>query len=503
MSDPELTELLDHAVANRDADAMLRAGARALRSGQWVEAAQAADRVLADHADNARLWQLRGLLARNLEDYAAAVPAFAKAAALMPDDPMIALSHASASLEAGLPAVDLLEKVLALSGPNQGVELQLTAARIAIGDDAAAIAGLANAVARDPQWVQGHSVLAATRWKHGQRDRFAESFRQAIGQSPRSLPLWRGLIEAHLTADLFEAALEVITEGRAAVGDHVTFDAAEAIARTELGDLARAERMFSRLADVHDIAVTVSHLRYLLRAGRIEEAAAIAEQAAATDTTNQVWPYLSVAWRMLGDPRWTWLEGDPAFVGVYDLSAALAPIEELAELLRRIHTAIGHPLKQSLRNGTQTDGHLFWRTEPEIGRLRDAVRQAVEAHVAQLPPPEPGHPLLVERRGPIGFAGSWSVRLTAGGHHIEHFHPAGWISSALYIALPENFAADSDAGFLSLGEVNDLGLDLGPIRKIEPKVGQLVLFPSYMWHGTRPFDAGERLTVAFDVKRPA
>lgn len=28
---------------------------------------------------------------------------------------------------------------------------------------------------------------------------------------------------------------------------------------------------------------------------------------------------------------------------------------------------------------------------------------------------------------------------------------------------------------------------------------RLVLFPSYMFHGTRPFGKGERLTVAFDV----
>jgi hypothetical protein len=27
----------------------------------------------------------------------------------------------------------------------------------------------------------------------------------------------------------------------------------------------------------------------------------------------------------------------------------------------------------------------------------------------------------------------------------------------------------------------------------------VALFPSYMYHGTRPFSAGERLTVAFDV----
>jgi hypothetical protein len=60
-----------------------------------------------------------------------------------------------------------------------------------------------------------------------------------------------------------------------------------------------------------------------------------------------------------------------------------------------------------------------------------------------------------------------------------------------------------DAGWLTLGEPDSLlGIDLAPWRKIEPKVGQLVLFPSTMWHGTVPFEHGERMTVAFDVAPP-
>jgi predicted 2-oxoglutarate/Fe(II)-dependent dioxygenase YbiX len=47
-----------------------------------------------------------------------------------------------------------------------------------------------------------------------------------------------------------------------------------------------------------------------------------------------------------------------------------------------------------------------------------------------------------------------------------------------------------------------LGLDLPPLRTILPRPGQLVLFPSTMWHGTIPFESGERLTIAFDVEKP-
>jgi hypothetical protein len=67
--------------------------------------------------------------------------------------------------------------------------------------------------------------------------------------------------------------------------------------------------------------------------------------------------------------------------------------------------------------------------------------------------------------------------------------------------VPEN--VQGHEGWLKLGEPQaELGLDLPPIRLVEPKPGRLVLFPATMWHGTEPFPAGERLTIAFDVAAP-
>jgi uncharacterized protein (TIGR02466 family) len=113
--------------------------------------------------------------------------------------------------------------------------------------------------------------------------------------------------------------------------------------------------------------------------------------------------------------------------------------------------------------------------------------------------------LLSHRRDRrIRFAGSWSVRLRPGGRHANHVHPQGWISSALYISLPPKTAAEAnDAGWFTLGQPDkQLGMAIEPWRKIEPRSGHLVLFPSWMWHGTVPFSEGERLTVAFDVRPP-
>jgi hypothetical protein len=208
---------------------------------------------------------------------------------------------------------------------------------------------------------------------------------------------------------------------------------------------------------------------------------------------------------LANESRSAWLEGDPRLVQVIDLTSALPPIDDLAKTLRGLHLAKGEYVDQSVRGGTQTDGPLLSRIDPTIRQLRRAIVGAVETYVADLPEPDPRHPTLSQRRDRrIRFSGSWSVRLRGGGRHANHVHPQGWISSALYISLPPRVPADGeDAGWFTLGEPDGtLALDLPPWRKIEPRPAHLVLFPSWMWHGTVPFSEGERLTVAFDVRPP-
>jgi hypothetical protein len=278
-----------------------------------------------------------------------------------------------------------------------------------------------------------------------------------------------------------------------------------AIAAAELDSSPFPEPLFRPFAPQADEQLAVWRIRHLLRVGRMEEALALIDRELASARAWSAWPYASLAWRLAGDKRWQWLEGDPRLVAVIDLTAALPALDEIAGTLRKLHLAKGEYLDQSVRGGTQTDGPLLSRIDPVIRRLRQAIVAAVEGYVAQLPDTDPRHPLLAPRRDRrIRFSGSWSVRLRAGGRHANHVHPQGWISSALYISLPDRQPGEAeDAGWFTLGEPQDaLGVDLQPWRKIEPRHAQLVLFPSWMWHGTVPFAQGERLTVAFDVRQP-
>ena len=452
---------------------------------------------------NYGLWHLHGLLLREMDDRDQAIRSLRKAAELAPNSAKIAHALARTLYEAGLPSVDAYGRALRLAPTDTDVLAGMTSAFVAEGQAEAAITGLDRILSRSPQWGEGHVLLAKLRWAQGERKGFARSFEAAVAAMPRMFDLWRLWIISLLHAEYFDDVLAVIAAGRAALGDQALFAVNEAIVHAERGETERAEALFAPFVDLDDGTVQVRRIRHYLRSGRPEKADEIIGQWSGRPEAFMFWPYASIAWRMLEDPRWEWLEGDERFVGVYDIADRLPPLDQLADTLRKLHTLSGQPLEQSLRGGTQTDGDIFTHIDPVLVQLREAIRTTVAEHVAQLPERDDGHPLLAPPREPIRFSGAWSVRLASGGFHANHVHPAGWISSALYIVLPPDLGEDK-AGFLTLGDPNapTLKLDMQPFRTIEPKAGRLALFPSYMWHGTRPFGEGERMTVAFDVAVP-
>jgi hypothetical protein len=222
---------------------------------------------------------------------------------------------------------------------------------------------------------------------------------------------------------------------------------------------------------------------------------------AALPDSFEAWSLLEVAWRMTGSPRHEWLVGQPGLFGTSELTLSSSQLSEIASALRSMHRSSAQPIGQSVRGGTQTSGQLFIKSEPEITLLTNALAAAIRQFVGNLPPADPRHPLLKHRNMGMAFGPSWSVRLPNGGYHAAHFHPGGILSSACYISIAEPSAgSEEQAGWLEIGRPPpELGLDLPPLATFEPKPGRLVLFPSFLFHGTRPFAGGERLTVAFDL----
>lgn len=467
--------------------------------GRPREALAELDALLGETPDDPALLVARGAAWLDLREPVQAADSFDAALALEPDRPTALVGRARAALLTGEPdAVARYADLRARAPEDLSVLLGEAQARAQEGDPAAADA-LASAVEARPDWVEGQAQLALIRFEAGDRHSFADHFARAAAQRPGDVELhlawWRALNQG----DCHAQALDVAK--RLAAFPDPSEDLRVPLALS-LVDCGRAKEAFALLGRTPaGTGARVALGRAALAAHQPHFAAQLLE-AAVADAPDHIgaWALLDLAWRLGADPRHHWLSRQQGLFGTRSIGFGAAELANLATTLRSLHRTRSHPIGQSLRGGTQTRGRLFDRREPILKRLHQALLEALEAHRDALPPEDPRHPLLRHRNAALAIEGAWSVRLSGSGFHVSHMHPEGLLSSACYIALPPTLGGAERAGWLELGRPPaELGLDLEPIATIEPEPGLLVLFPSYLYHGTRPFADGERLTVAFDI----
>ncbi len=270
-------------------------------------------------------------------------------------------------------------------------------------------------------------------------------------------------------------------------------------------DAPEAATLVEATAQFRGDVSSLCRIRHALRSG--DPARAVAEALPLTTGPSAMlyWPYLSLAWRLLGDDRAEWLDQPQRLIQTFDCGWSAAELSELAEVLRGLHTAAAPYLEQSVRGGTQTDRSVLLRREAPLQRIKARLLDLIHDYAAALPPQDPTYPLLGAPRGALLIEGSWSVRLAQQGYNVPHTHALGWLSTAFYVALPDPAKlGPPPAGHIAFGQPPaELNLPLEPYRTIAPAAGRLAVFPSTMWHATVPFEQGERLVIAFDIRRPA
>ena len=242
--------------------------------------------------------------------------------------------------------------------------------------------------------------------------------------------------------------------------------------------------------------------------GDPQKALAFCEKSLALAPYDQIaLATMGTAWRMMNDERDEHLNGYDTLIQSTELEPpdGFSSMEDFnAELngwLDQVHPQTREYLNQSLRGGTQTPDLLFGQGHVLVTKLQTRIDEALTRYIAALKDDE-RHPFLARRARKFGYAGSWSSRLRDCGFHVNHIHPDGWISSCYYVAVPDAVKDPQQRqGWIKFGEPTMAVTLKEPIRRaIQPVPGRLVLFPSYMWHGTVPFhDAQPRTTIAFDV----
>lgn len=468
--------------------------------------------LLSDEQADAEAWDILGLALANLDRLPEAENAHRHAVALDPQNKV-----AQHNLAAVLVAQDKPEALAAIEAARKlgsdGYEANYNRGTAALnaGDLDEAERSFARATELQPLNLEAHSTLANVRFMRGDPG-FVRSLVTAVKSNRDNIPLqlllgellWRSgrLAEAEtLTRDLLTRKATPAARSTLA---GILFDQ---------GRLEEAETQALEAAAARPEAqgVLINVVTILLARGRAEEAMPFIQAQLARLPQAQMWlAFDATASRMLATPRYRELCDYERFVRVYDLEApagwsSMAQLNrDLAAALHERHLFTKQPLDQTLRNGTQTSRSLLTDTDPVIRAIMQSFQGPIEDYRRTLGM-APEHPLSRANQGVSQFTGAWSVLLKRNGFHVNHVHPEGMLSSAYYVEVPKETEDQAlKSGWIKFGEPRHPIPGLTAERHVQPKPGRLVLFPSYMWHGTNPIYGEEpRLCIAFDVRPKA
>jgi Flp pilus assembly protein TadD len=364
------------------------------------------------------------------------------------------------------------------------------------------------AVALKPRHVDAQLNLARLRYMRGDPD-FTRDIVAAMNAHPADLALQSLLASVLLRAGKLNDAE---THLRTALQQHGALPQLRHLLSQALREMnrlqeAETEALEAAIAMPDDAAGIENLVSILLSRGRPEDALPFIQRQRSREPLGQSWiAYEATTARLLGTPLYRELFDYEQFVRQYRIEAPPG-WSSMAELNAAVGAALyarhrfnSHPLDQTLRHGSQTTRNLIADPDPAIRAILGAFAEPIRNYLNELPQ-DAQHPLMARNCGSAVITGAWSVQLYRGGFHVNHFHHQGWISSAYYVSVPDEVKDDGfKSGWLKLGEPRFATPAAAPERFVQPSAGLLVLFPSYLWHGTNAIQGSQvRTTIAFDA----
>jgi len=160
--------------------------------------------------------------------------------------------------------------------------------------------------------------------------------------------------------------------------------------------------------------------------------------------------------------------------------------------------AVWEPPGKTTKGGYQTRASLFDTPGDDLARLEQALKKQIGNYVSEFATEDCG--FIQSFPKTLNLTG-WFIRLVKGGHQTEHLHASGWLSGVFYLQAPKT--TNPEEGAIELGlwgyDYPILQNDY-PTQRYYPEKGNLLLFPSSLFHRTIPIHSDEdRLSIAFDL----
>ncbi|MDR0184834.1 putative 2OG-Fe(II) oxygenase [Lysobacter arvi] len=547
-------------MSGADVVPLLRRAWSALQQGQPAPARADCEAALQRAPDSFDAWRMYAMALQALGDAVAAREALQRALSLRPDDGATALDLGTLQLQAGEVDAALVSLSLAMRRLPQEprAAFRYGTAAFHAGDFEQAAFGFEVATQLKPDWTQAWNNLAAAQGKRQQYvaaiaaarnalqlqgDASAHqalaalqsnlfdqaSLREGLQHALRALQLDPSLAPAHRDAAILSRKLGDAASAEAHARRALELAPRDVESIDILGEQLQLNRKTREAVEVYAQALGAGvesptlhrqHGIALLHDGQSDAARnALRDALRRAPDDQRTIAHLGVAVAQQDAGRaaqWLGLHRHVHAVELptpHGFADAEAFHRALADDIRRHSQQRWEPAGLAARNAYLSGDLLADRTPAIVGfeqRLRDAIDAFLgrcrEARAGERPPGDDalaGDVFL--RNAPERYRMHvWATQAAERGFIDTHIHEDSWLSGAYYVELPPAIRDDdaTHAGWIEFGRPF-ASLPQPPdaaLRRLCPKVGTLLLFPSYLFHRTLPYTgAGERISISFDL----
>ena len=174
--------------------------------------------------------------------------------------------------------------------------------------------------------------------------------------------------------------------------------------------------------------------------------------------------------------------------------------EFLGEVLDEMNqiNAVWEPRDKTTKSGFQTSNDLFSSPSPNMKILENILKKELMLFKSKF---EDDKSILIQNWPDKINITAWYVRMCQNGYQGSHIHESGWVSGVLYLKTVESPHQNEGAIKFGLqGYDYPANREDFPERIYQPRNGDLVLFPSSLFHETIPVIKNvERCVIAFDL----
>ena len=181
----------------------------------------------------------------------------------------------------------------------------------------------------------------------------------------------------------------------------------------------------------------------------------------------------------------------------------LAPLSAIiiAELIHELDSVkkIWQPSKKTTVGGYQTltGLNLFESPTGKVEQLKSIIINELDVYQKKYSSKSCSY---IKKWPFQNYLNAWYVVLKKQGYQNPHIHPGGWLSGVIYLKVVPSL--DKNEGAIEFSLNGEYYSNVNSPKLIhQPKLGDIVFFPSSLYHRTVPFSTNtDRIIVSFDLK---